>query len=166
MKTFALLPALVAIAALSCAPALADPPRPKSGIKATTTLHPDGTRTDLIRDLDAATAESKTLDAAGKLLQRSTFKLDENGEPIEGIVYNAKGQASYKFVYNRNTSGLISEELDMSADGKLLRKLIYRYGSTGQIAGIDAFDAEGNPLKSASTGGSPGRKDVKKKKSR
>ena len=150
---------IIAFVALACF-AGTHLPAQEGGIKSTTTLHPDGTRTDMIKDLSTATAQSKTYDAAGKVLQSMTFKLDEQGEPLEGTAFNTKGVAIFKYSYKRDASGRLEEELNMDARGNLLRRLVYRYTTSGAIAGIDAFDAQGNPIKAA-TGSA--RKDKKRK---
>jgi len=121
----------------------------EGGIKATTTLHPDGTRTDLIKDFATATAESKTFDAAGKVIQSMTFKINEKGDFLEGTAFNSKGVAVFKYTYVRDDSGLLTEERNMDAKGNLLRRLVYHYNTTGAISGIDTYDAQGNLLQPA-----------------
>ena len=119
-------------------------------IKVTSTVYPDKSRTDMQSNLAEGTAEAKTYDAAGKLTQRMTYKLDEKGQPTEGVAYSEKGAALFKFEYTRDASGRISEERDSTASGTLLRRLVYRFGTDGKVSGIDAYDAEGRPLSAAS----------------
>lgn len=128
-------------------------------IKVTSVIHGDGTRTDTQTNPSEKTGESKTYDAAQKLIQRAVYTLDENGQPKEGKVFNAKGVEIYRFSYTRDTTGKISEEKDFNAEGKVVRQLVYRYSSKGELVGIDGFDANGNRL--PSSGGTP---TAKKKK--
>lgn len=123
------------------------------GIKATTTLRDDGTRTDMVTDRDAGTAEAKTYDASKKLLQRVAYTLDSQGRLGEGTIYDAKGKAlmivSYK--YNDALGGRCSEEIDKKPDGTPIRRLVYRYDGSGRLTGMDAFDAQGNPIQPSGT---------------
>jgi hypothetical protein len=130
------------------------------GIKSTTTLHPDGTRTELQKDLGELTGEEKTFDAGNQLLHRVTYKLDANGDILSGTAFNAKGTPLYTFEYKRDGMGRISEELDYTPAGQLTRRLVYHYNSAGKVSGIDGFDAQGNPLPKAS--GTPAKKKGKR----
>jgi len=118
-----------------------------SPIKVTTMLHADGTRTDTTKDIDAHTSESKTYDAANKLIQRATFTLDEDGREVDGILYDAKdkviGQISYKY----DIFGRVKEQSEMSPKGILLRRLVYQRDSKGAVTGIDIYDGQGNLIK-------------------
>lgn len=129
------------------------------GVKVTTTIHADGSRTELVRDLSTGTGQSKTYDEAGRLVQSMTLKLNEKGDAIEGTLFNAKGVPTFKYVYVRDDSGLLTEEQDLDAKGNLLRRLVYHYSTTGTVSGIDTYDAEGNLLKPAT-----GSKKPKKRK--
>ena len=161
MKTSPLLSILSAAALALCVPSVTL--AQNSGIKVTTTLHADDSRTELQKDFDAGTAEEKNYDSAGNLLNRKTFKLDDQGRPTEGIAYSAKGAVLYTFTYTLNSQGQIGEELDSNANGQLFRKFVYHYDSNGHVSGIDGFDAKGNPLPAAN--GSTDQSTGSKKKS-
>ena len=124
----------------------------EGGIKSTTTLHPDGTRTDMIQNFATRTAESKTYDAGGKVIQSMKYTLDEQGKLAEGTAFSAKGVAMYKYTYRRDSTGQLQEEDNLTPEGKLLRRLVYHYKTNGEIGGIDTYDAQGNLLKPVSPG--------------
>ena len=69
---------------------------------------------------------------------------DEQNQPLQGIVYDAKGRALYKALYKRNGTGQVSEETEYTPDDRLLGRFVYRYDGTGLLVKIDAYDAEGN----------------------
>ena len=129
-------------------------------IKVVSTLHPDGSRTDMQTDASEGTGESKTYNSAGKLVQRVTYKLDDMARPAEGVVYSAKGAFLYRFVYTRDNSGRILEERDTDAKGNLVRRVLYRYDANGKVSGLDAYDGQGKPL--MAPGKSSGTKANKK----
>lgn len=122
----------------------------QGGIKVTSVLHDDGSRTDTQTDFDSLTAEAKTYDINKKLIQRATYVVDEKGQPLEGIFYNGKGQIVNQVAYTRDALGRTKEQFDKSANGTLLRKLVYHYDPNGRVSGIDAYDAQGNLMKGSS----------------
>ena len=134
------------------------------GIKVTTVIHPDKSRTDTQTDLSAKTSEEKTYDAAGKLIRHIVYALDDEGHPTGGTVFSPKspkspkGQAAYRFTYTRDAQGRISEESDTAPNGKLIRRLVYRFGSNGQVSGIDVYDSNGKLIGSSGKKTRPSRR--------
>jgi hypothetical protein len=114
------------------------------GIKVKVVYYPDKSRKETQTDLSAGTSEAKNYDAANHLTRQVTYKLDEKGQESEGSVLTAKGTVSYSFAFSRNSLGQISEERDFSPNGDLIRRLVYHYGSAGNVTGVDTFDAQGN----------------------
>lgn len=120
-----------------------------TGIKVTSTLHDDGSRTDLTTDYDSLTAESKTYDASKKLIQSSTYTINPQGQLLEGIAYNAKGQIGGQVAFKYDAQGRMSEQLDKTAAGVPLRRLVFYYDGTGHVSGIDTYDGKGNLLQAS-----------------
>ncbi len=124
-------------------------------VKVTTTLHSDGTQTVLKTDPDARTAESTLLDAAQKVIQRTVYGLDDQGQFTTASVFDGNGKLVFKSVYVRDESNRLTEQLDSSADDKLLRKLKFEYDSYGKLTLVRTFDPAGNettPIKKQSPG--------------
>ena len=140
--------ACVALISLTGTPLLAQ----EGGVKSTTTLHQDGTRTDMIRNFSEGTGVSKTFDAAGKVIQSMKFKLGQLGQPAEGTAFNAKGVPIFKYTYKRDGNGRLEEEVNYLPNGRMIRRLVYHYKANGEISGIDAYDANGNLLQPAEVG--------------
>jgi len=147
MKTRISAPAFLLVLGVSLAGLAGSLSAQEASIRASSVVHSDGSRTERQSDLESRTAEEKTIDAKGKMLTRTTYKLDDQGQPTEATHYNAKNVATYRSVYTRDTLGRISEEKSYSLDGQLLQRFVYRFGSNGRLAGIDAFDAQGNPIR-------------------
>jgi hypothetical protein len=134
-------------------------------IKATTTVHSDGSRSTLVVNPEAQSAEETFYDGAGKVTQRITYPLDERNQPLGAVTYNAKGQVIAKSSYKRDDSGRISEETITNPGGQFLRRRVYSYSTQNKISRIDEYDANGVlivPKKPAVTG--PGVPDKKKKR--
>jgi len=127
-------------------------------IKVTTLLHGDGTRTDTTRDLDAHTSETKTYDASNKLIQRAVFSLDEEGREVAGTIYNAKGVVVGQVNYEYDIFGRVKQQFEKAPNGALVRRLVFHRDTNGRVMSIDAFDAQGNPIKGDSSSSSSPRK--------
>ena len=125
----------------------------EASIKVTSVMHADGTRTETHTNLEDRTAEEKQLNAAGKMLRRTVYQLDEQGHPSGGTHYSAKNVATYRFEFTRDTLGRISEEKDYTVDGKLFQRMVYRFGANGKVVGIDTYDAQGNLVRGGGSGG-------------
>jgi hypothetical protein len=135
-------------------------------IRATSTVHPDGTRTNTVVDPEKMTAEETLTDSTGKkILRKTTYLLDENNQPIGSIAYDAKGQVLYRSSYKRDAQGRIDEENVSSATGEFLRKRVYQYGAQNRVVSTSEYDAQGRLMPKVAKGipVSPGKPDKKKK---
>jgi hypothetical protein len=112
-------------------------------IKATTTVHSDGTRSTLMVNPEAQSAEETFFDSGGKITQKIVYPLDPQNQPIGAITYNAKGAVVAKSSYVRDAQGRIGEETITSATGQFLRKRVYSYSTQNKISRVDEYDANG-----------------------
>jgi len=131
-----------------------------NAIKATTTVHSDGTRSTLLVNPEVQSAEETFFDSGGKITQKIVYPLDTQNQPIGAINYNAKGAVVAKSSYKRDASGRIGEETITSAAGQFLRRRVYSYTGQNKILRVDEYDANGvliNPPR-------PGVPDKKKKR--
>ncbi|HEX8312250.1 MAG TPA: hypothetical protein VF614_13090 [Chthoniobacteraceae bacterium] len=157
MRTLPLL--LVSAAILSHAHAQSDAP-----IKATTTMHADGTRSTTVTNPDARTTEETLLDSGGKTIRRIVYALDERDLPTGATIYEKDGKMSFKSTYKRDSADRISEETILSANGQTLRRRVYSYGANNKISGVDEYDSNNALIPRAPVKTSPARPDKKKKK--
>ena len=112
-------------------------------IKATTTVHSDGTRSTLLVNPEAQSAEETFYDTGGKVTGKIVYPLDPQNQPIGAITYNAKGVVVAKSSYQRDASGRIGEETITSAAGQFLRRRVYSYSTQNKISRVDEYDANG-----------------------
>jgi hypothetical protein len=131
-------------------------------IKATTTLHPDGTQTVTVTDPEKRTTEETVQTAQGKVLRKTTYLLDDRNQPLGAIAYDAKGGVLYKASYKRDGMNRIDEETISGADGQLIRRRVYSFGANNKVTRVDEYDGQGNLLVPAKKAG-PGRPDKKKR---
>lgn len=136
---------------------------PDNTIRVTTTLHADGTRTVMQTDPEKHAAECSDYDHANKLLKKIVFDLDEQGQTIGGAVFSSKGVLVAKMQYKRDAMNRVSEVTTYTPDDRLTGRLVYHYDSNNRVVKIDAFDANGNAIKSGASGTStptPGKKGL------
>ena len=133
-------------------------------IKATATMHPDGTRSTTVTDPDKRTTEETWLDASGKTLRRIVYPLDERDMPAGANVFDKNGKLTYKSTYTRDSADRIGDETIYSANGQMLRRRVYQYDARNKISGVEEYDAKGTLIPRAVEKTSPARPDKKKKR--
>jgi len=121
----------------------------QNAIKATTTLHDDGGRTELVNDPMERIGTATTYDGAGKLRQKAVYQLDGASQPVSGVFYDAKGKVVLKAVYRRDASNRLGESFEYAPNDKLIRRLVYEYGAGDKIKNIRAYDANGTEIPNA-----------------
>lgn len=152
---------LQSLAIATAAPLLAQ----DGAIKATTTMHPDGTQSDTIFDPEKRTAEETTRTSNGKVLRKITYLLDDQNQPLGSMTYDAKGALQARATYKRDGMGRIDEETISSPTGQLIRRRVYTYGANNKVVKLDEYDANGNKVeKRPTTNQSRGVPDKKKKR--
>jgi len=145
--------ALILLASLTTlAPLALNAQEAGSAVKVTTTLHSDGTQTVLKTDPDSHTAESTLLDASQKVLQRTVYALDDQGQFTNASIYDGQGKLVYKSTYTRDESNHLKEQVDTTADDKVVRKLTFEYNNLGKLVRVRSFDATGNETTPQSSG--------------
>lgn len=125
-----------------------------NAVKATTTVHDDGTRSTMVVDPEKQSAEETFFDHSGKVIRKTVYPLDGQNQPIGAVLYNPKGQVVTKSSYKRDDFGRIEQETITNANGQILRRRVYAYGSGNKVSRIDEYDANGvmiAPQKKATT---------------
>jgi YD repeat-containing protein len=144
---------LFVVLLLSAAPAFAqDVAQPQTGapgaIKATTRIMGDGSRATNIVNPDKREATETVTDAAGKMLRKTWFSLDERDFTTGAIHYDAKGNIRYKEAFKRDGADRITATYIYSKDDRLLGHRIYSYDAKGNVIRIDDYDAKGKLITS------------------
>jgi hypothetical protein len=118
-------------------------------IKATTKLRPDGSKSTTILDPEKHTAEETILNAANKVLKKTTYLLGAGDVAIGAIFYDAKGNVVYKASYTRDSVGHVTEAAFSSPDDRYLGKRVFVY-TTGDVATqVVDYDADGKLIAQA-----------------
>lgn len=117
-----------------------------NAIRATTVLHDDGTKTVTVTDPDKKTSEASTYTANDKLIEKIVYTLNDQNQPVTGIVYTKTGVPAFKASYKHDALNRVTEEDDYTMDGQLIRRFTYDFTADGRVGAIHAFDAQGNEL--------------------
>ena len=125
-------------------------------IKATTRILPDGSRATNIVDPEKREAVETVTDAAGKVMRKTLFTLDERDLTTGAIHYDGKNMVRYKEAYKRDGADRISETYLYSAGDKLLGHRVFTYDGKGNVVQVDDYDAAGKLMAKPSTP-APGR---------
>jgi len=125
-------------------------------VKATTSIMPDGSRKTNIVDPDKREAVETVTDAAGKVLRKTFFTLDERDLTTGAIHYDNKDKVRYKEAYKRDGADRISETYLYSAADQLLGHRVFVYDGKGNVVQVDDYDAAGKLMVKPTTP-APGR---------
>jgi hypothetical protein len=120
-------------------------------IKVTIKQRPDGSTSTTKLDPDNHTAEETIVDAAKKVLKKTTYLLGDKDVAIGAIFYDGKGNAVYKASYTRDEVGHVTEASFSAPDGRYLGKRVFVYaGGNGDTATqIIDYDANGQQIAAA-----------------
>jgi hypothetical protein len=117
-----------------------------NAIHAITSLRDDGSKTVTVTDPDKHTSQATTYNTAGHIVEKVVYTLDDNNNPVTGIVYGPDNAAAFKAEYKRDETNRMSEEDDYTLADVLIRRFVYEYDG-GSLKRIHAFDAQGNEMR-------------------
>ncbi len=103
-------------------------------------MHEDGTRTDSVKDIQKRETAETTFDSRGVVIAKKAFMLNENGDPIQGIIYDGAGNLIARVQFFFDTLGRITEERCLNPQGEIFRRVIRQYDPSGNPLPAKAFD--------------------------
>ncbi|MEI6534248.1 MAG: hypothetical protein WCN98_02820 [Verrucomicrobiaceae bacterium] len=103
-------------------------------------LHPDGTRTDSIKDVNKHEMIETTYDARSVVIAKKTFLLNANGDPTQGVIYDGAGNLIARVQFFFDDLGRMIEERCSNTQGQIFRRVIHRYDANGKALPADAHD--------------------------
>lgn len=97
-----------------------------------TIYHTDNTRTESVRDPLTRELTEMTYSAENVLTVKKVFLLNEKGEPMQGNVYDGRGNlvARCKSIYDE--FGRRKEDQLMNLNGEVFQQVIHEYGPDGK----------------------------------
>src|SRR5688572_25219717 len=149
MKSFLLILSLFTVSAWS-APAL----------KVTNRQFEDGGGSSKQVDPEKRQAIESFITPTGKLQYRIIYQLDDRLQPLSGVYYNAAGRVFQKSAYKLDGADRIVQEVIYDANDKLVCTKNYVYGTRGgkdTVVAVDTYDPNGRlivtPKRSSSGSG-------------
>lgn len=103
-------------------------------------LHEDGTRTDSIKDVQKRETSETTYNANNVVIAKKVFILNENGDPLQGIIYDGAGNLIARAQFFFDSLGRITEERCINPQGEIFRRVIRQYDASGKALPTRAFD--------------------------
>jgi len=104
------------------------------------TLHDDGTRTESVKDVNKREMSDTTYDARGVAICKKTFLLNENGDAIQGVIYDGAGNLLARVQFYFDELGRVVEERCVNNHNQIFRRVIRQYDTNGKALPLKAFD--------------------------
>jgi hypothetical protein len=103
-------------------------------------LHQDGTRTDSVKDYTGRQLTETTFDSRNVAIARKTFLLNENGDPLQGLIHDGAGNLIARVEFYFDSLGRLIEERCVNTRSEVFRRVIRQYDPSGKSLPPKAFD--------------------------
>lgn len=103
-------------------------------------LHQDGTRTDSVKDFTGRQITETTYSANNVAIARKTFLLNENGDPLQGVIYDGANNLIARVHFYFDSLGRLMEERCVNTRNEVFRRVIRQYDASGKSLPPKAFD--------------------------
>ena len=124
----------------------AQEPAKSGSLRVTMSLNEDGSRTVYETDPENRKATATTTSAAGKLMGKIRYTLDEAGRYETGEISGPDDKVQFKTAYKYDAAGQLKEETQLTKEGAVRHKIVYAFDAAGKPAGYSVFDASGKLL--------------------
>lgn len=105
---------------------------PLSSITAKSTYHPDNSHTETIVDKSTNELTEATFNAAGALISKRHYLLNERGAPTQGRIYDGRGNLVARSQVYFDEYGRAKEMRSFNLQGQCYQQVIYEYGPDGK----------------------------------
>jgi len=125
-------------------------------LKVTNRQFEDGGGSSKQVDPEKRQAIESFITGTGKLQYRIIYSLDERLQPLSGVYYNAAGRVFQKSAYKLDGADRIIQEVVYDANDKLVCTKNYIYGTRGgkdSVVAVDTYDSNGNLMAPPRRGG-------------
>ena len=95
-------------------------------------LHPDGTRTESVKDVTKHEITEIIYDARDVVISKKMFLLNENGDATQGVIYDGAGNPIARVQFFFDDLGRMIEERLSNMQGEVFRRVIQPYDASGQ----------------------------------
>lgn len=132
-------------------------------LKVTNRQYEDGSGSSKELDPEKKQAIESFISGSGKLQYRIIYQLDDRLQPLSGVYYNAAGRVFQKSAYKLDGADRIIQEVVYDGNDKLVCTKNYVYGTRGgkdKVVAVDTYDPNGKliPTVKSASGGGGGRR--------
>ena len=97
-----------------------------------TIYHPDESRTESVSDPTTREMTETTYNASNVMTVKKVFLLNEKSEPLQGNVYDGRGNLVARCQCIYDDLGRRKEDRLMNVNGEVFQQVIHEYGSDGK----------------------------------
>lgn len=97
-----------------------------------TIYHPDQSRTESVSDPTTREMTETTYNASNVMTVKKVFLLNEKGEPLQGNVYDGRGNLVARCQCVYDDLGRRKEDRLMNVNGEVFQQVIHEYGADGK----------------------------------
>jgi hypothetical protein len=113
-------------------------------VSARAILHTDGTRTESVKDVIKREMKDTTYDARGVVIATKIFLLNDNGEPVQGVIRDGADNLIARVQFFFDDLGRVIEERCVNTQNEIFRRVIHQYDPNGRPLPVKSFDYEVN----------------------
>ena len=111
-----------------------------STVSAKAILHTDGTRTESVKDVVKREMKDTTYDSRGVVIATKIFLLNENGDPIQGVIRDGADNLIARVQFYFDDLGRVIEERCVNTQNEIFRRVIHQYDANGRPLPVRSFD--------------------------
>ncbi|HCN76002.1 MAG TPA: hypothetical protein DIT13_02260 [Verrucomicrobiales bacterium] len=97
-----------------------------------TVYHPDNSRTETVRDMNVREMTETTYNSANALISKKVFLLNEKGEPLQGNIYDGRGNLVARAQCLYDEFGRRKEDRLSNMKGELFQRIVHEYDASGK----------------------------------
>ena len=110
----------------------AQPSSPVAPISARSTYHPDNSHSETVVDKTTNELTEATFSAAGVLISKKHYLLNERGLPTQGHIYDGRGNLVARSQVYFDEFGRAKEMRSFNLQGHCYQQIVYEYGADGK----------------------------------
>ena len=94
--------------------------------------HPDGTRTESVKDPETKVLTETTFNPNNVVVSRHVYLLNENGQVVQGNIYDGAGNLVARSQSTFDEFARVKESHMMNLQGEVFQQTFYEYGADGK----------------------------------
>ncbi len=97
-----------------------------------TVYHPDNSRSETVRDMNVREMTETTYNPANAVVSKKVFLLNEKGEPVQGNIYDGRGNLVARAQCFYDEFGRRREDQLTNLSGVVFQRIVHEYDKNGK----------------------------------